>query len=135
MAFQFTPDLVTGDSLIDSEHKQLIAAFNNLMDACNQGKGRTELEKTTAFLSEYTKKHFADEEKLQIKTKYPDYINHKKYHEEFIKVVNGMMDELRKEGATISMVAKVNMSFSGWLINHIKKEDVRVAANARSQQN
>lgn len=132
MAFIFTPDLVTGDDLIDTEHKELIAAFNSLMDACNHGKGRAELEKTTAFLSEYTKKHFADEERLQIKTNYPDYVNHKKYHDAFIRVVNELMAELRKEGPTITMVGKVNNNFSGWLVNHIKKEDVKVALNARN---
>ena len=79
MAYQFTPDLVTGNALIDSEHRQLIQTINDLLEACSQGRGRAELSKTTKFLYDYTAKHFADEERLQQQTHYPDYINHKKF--------------------------------------------------------
>ena len=35
MAYQFTKDLETGNALIDSQHKQLIQAINDLLDACS----------------------------------------------------------------------------------------------------
>ena len=56
MVYQFTKDLETGNAAIDSEHRQLIQAINDLLSACSSGKGRGELEKTTQFLSEYTAK-------------------------------------------------------------------------------
>ena len=31
------------------------------------------------------------------------------------------------------LVGKVNSSIAGWLINHIKREDVKVAAHVRAQ--
>ena len=65
MAYTFDKSLETGHSLIDSQHKELIAAINNLMEACNQGKGREETKNTIAFLKSYTNKHFGDEEALQ----------------------------------------------------------------------
>ena len=48
MAYQFTKDLETGNATIDSEHRQLIQAVNDLLAACSHGKGRAELEKTPA---------------------------------------------------------------------------------------
>lgn len=132
MAYSFTPDLVTGNTTIDTQHKQLIEAINNLLNACSTGKGRAELETTTKFLYDYTAKHFADEEKLQIQYKYPDYVNHKQYHEGFKKVVFDICEELKKDGATVALVGKVNSSVGGWLLNHIKKEDVKVAAHIKS---
>ena len=51
MVYQFTKDLETGNAAIDSEHRQLIQAINDLLSACSSGKGRGELEKTTHFLS------------------------------------------------------------------------------------
>ncbi|MEA4973644.1 Bacteriohemerythrin [bioreactor metagenome] len=134
MAFNFTPDLYTGNATIDSEHKQLIAAINSLLEACSQGKGRQSLSSTANFLYDYTTKHFADEEKLQLASKYPDYPNHKKYHEGFKKVVQEIVTQLDKEGPTIAMVGKVNTSIGGWFVNHIKVEDVKVAAHIRSTQ-
>lgn len=40
MKYEFTSDLVTGNQLIDSEHRHLLDTINDLMDACGQGKGR-----------------------------------------------------------------------------------------------
>lgn len=133
MKYDWTSDLETGNGTIDEQHKQLIAAINNLLDACSQGKGRDSLKETTTFLYDYTSKHFADEEKLQIASQYPDYPNHKQYHEGFKKVVREIMDQLEKEGPSLVLVGKVNSSIGGWLINHIKKEDVKVAAHIRSK--
>jgi hemerythrin len=134
MAFNFTPDLLTGNSTIDSEHKELIAAINNLLEACSKGKGRATVSSTAKFLYDYTTKHFADEEKLQLASKYPDYTNHKRYHEGFKKVVRDISAQLDKEGPTIVLVGKVNSSIGDWFINHIKVEDVKVAAHIRSAQ-
>jgi hemerythrin len=135
MAFEFTPDLVTGNPTIDSQHQELIAAINKLLDACAKGKGRESLNSTAKFLYDYTTRHFADEEKLQLASNYPDYVNHKRYHEAFRKVVCDIIDQLDKEGPTLVLVGKVNSSIGGWLVNHIKREDVKVAAHIRSRQN
>jgi hemerythrin len=134
MAYTFTKDLETGNSLIDSEHRQLIDAINKLLAACAAGKGRAELANTTKFLNEYTAKHFSDEEKLQLENQYPDYVNHRRYHEEFKKVVAGICAKLDKEGATVTLVGEVNSAIAGWLINHIKREDVKVAAHIKSRK-
>lgn len=37
--YEFTSELETGNDLIDSEHKELIDAINNLLLACGEGKG------------------------------------------------------------------------------------------------
>jgi len=132
LAYAWTKDLETGNVTIDTQHKQLIQAINSLLDACGSGKGRDALGSTTKFLNDYTVKHFADEEKLQIQYKYPDYANHKRYHEEFKKVVANLTKQLRDEGPTVVLVGKINSSIAGWLLNHIRREDVKVAECIRS---
>ena len=134
MAFYWTPDLATGNPTIDAEHQQLIKAINALMEACAKGKGRDEMEKVVRFLYDYTSKHFAHEEQFQLKYKYPDYPNHKKYHEGFKRVVADIGSRLQKEGPTIGLVGQVNSNIAGWLANHIKKEDVKVAAHIKKMQ-
>lgn len=134
MAYQFTKDLETGNASIDSEHRQLIQAINDLLKACSSGKGRDELAKTTRFLSDYTAKHFAHEEMLQKQSKYPDYINHRRYHENFKKVVADLCGRLDKEGPTIALVGQVNTAIAGWLVNHIKQEDTKLAAHLKNSR-
>ena len=134
MAYTFTPDLQTGNAIIDAEHKELIAAINGLLEACAQGKGRQTLAATTRFLYDYTTKHFDHEEKLQRDSKFPDYVSHKKSHDDFKKAVLELSREIDQDGATIAMVGKVNSSVGAWLMNHIKVQDVKVAAHLRAVQ-
>ncbi len=134
MAFTWTKDLETGNTQIDTEHKELIQAINNLLEACSSGKGRAEISNTMDFLNQYTKTHFAHEQVLQQKYKYPDFDNHKKYHEGFIKVVDDISTRLKANGPTIQLVGEINMQLGSWLINHIKREDVKVAKHIMAQK-
>lgn len=131
--YDFTPELETGNQLIDEEHRELIDAINNLLLACGEGKGRGEIRKTLEFLNDYIAYHFSDEEKLQRQYGYPDYETHKRYHEEYKGVVAGILDEFEQGGATVALVSKTNQAIAGWLLNHIQKEDVKVAAHIRSR--
>ena len=126
MAFTWTKDLETGNATIDNEHKQLVKAADALVEACSQGKGRQEIGSAVEFLSNYTKTHFAHEEELQVKHKYPDYTQHKSWHQAFIKEIETVMSKLKAEGATIALVAEVNSKIST-LIGHIKTADLKLA--------
>ncbi|MDR0822093.1 MAG: hemerythrin family protein [Oscillospiraceae bacterium] len=130
-AYVFDKSLETGNQLIDTQHRELIKRLNALLDACSTGKGRAAIEGFVKSVSEYTAKHFADEEKLQQQSKYPDYINHKRYHDTFKKTVASIGKEIAEQGPTISLTGKVNHDIAGWLITHIKTEDVKVAAHIR----
>lgn len=130
--YTFTKDLETGNMAIDSQHRELINALNKLLEACSQGKGRAQIKDTAGFLLSYTKRHFADEELLQRQSGYPDFVNHKRYHEEFTKTVAALAKELETKEPDIVMVGKINSVIAGWLINHIKREDAKVAQHIRS---
>ncbi len=132
--YVFDSGLETGNSTIDGQHKILFDRINDLLDACANGKGRAEIAATLKFLEDYTKEHFDDEEVLQRESGYPDRVNHKKYHEGFKRVVHQLGEQLQKEGPTVALVGKINSSIGGWLVNHIQKEDVKVAAHIAAQK-
>lgn len=126
MAFTFTKDLETGNFQIDSEHKQLIAAVNALLEACQQGKGRAQLETSINFLTDYTKTHFAHEERLQQSCRYPQYDAHKKWHTDFIAQIEALRSKFLAQGATLLLVGDINGKTS-LLISHIKSADAALA--------
>ena len=132
MSYAWSKYLETGNAAIDQQHKELINAVNSLLDACAKGQGREKIVSTLKFLQDYTVKHFGDEEALQLKYKYPGYSTHKVYHEEFKKTIQQIVQEYQSTGATITLVAKVNNKVASWLINHIKREDAKVAAHIKS---
>lgn len=134
MAYIWNKDLETGNPMIDQQHKQLIQCINDLLEACSQGKGRDKIIETLQFLENYTKKHFGDEEALQKRFGYPDYTNHKRYHETFKKTVSDITAQMKATGPTVALVAKVNTSIASWFVNHIKNEDTKVARHIQSAQ-
>ncbi|GHS93560.1 hypothetical protein FACS1894107_12020 [Planctomycetales bacterium] len=131
--YEWTADLETGNELIDSQHKQLIQAINDLLRACAGGEGRAVIADTMDFLESYTAKHFGEEEDLQRQFAYPDVPQHRILHSGFKQVVAKIGHELQTEGATVEMVMRINRDVAGWLINHIKKEDTKVAAHIKQQ--
>lgn len=128
MIYTFDKSLETGNTAIDTQHKELIDAMNNLLAACAQGKGREEIKNTIKFLVDYTVKHFNDEEKLQKQYNYPDYAAHKKLHDDFKEEVKKIVEEYEQDGTSVVLTFKINNIIASWLIKHIKGEDKKVAA-------
>lgn len=130
MRYELTPDLLTGNALIDSEHRQLFAAINNLMDACSQGKGREKITPTAEYLLTYVDKHFGDEEKLQQTSKYPGYPTHKTFHDGYKRNLGTTVRTLESEGPTVKALGSLNQIIAV-LVSHIRTEDKRLAQHVR----
>ena len=131
MKYELTKDLETGNALIDSEHRQLFAVINKLMDACSQGKGRDQIASTVQYSNDYVSKHFSDEEQLQIKSKYPGYPGHKQFHDGYKRNLLQATNEILTSGATIASLSKLNQVVS-ILVTHIRLEDKKIAAHVKA---
>lgn len=122
-----TRDLETGNPQIDHEHRELFLKLNAFLEACSMGKGRAEIAKTIEFLLHYTHSHFSHEEQLQQAKRYPNYLSHKRFHDNFILTLERLADDIDKNGVCISTVGRINMEVGSTLVNHIKTEDVLMA--------
>ncbi|MDR0870947.1 MAG: hemerythrin family protein [Planctomycetaceae bacterium] len=131
MAFAWTLALETGHPMIDAQHKELIKAVNDLLAACIQGNAADKVNSTVDFLLSYTKKHFGEEEQLQQQTNYPDIAHHKVLHAEFVKYVADLSAKLKEQGPSPILINNIIRGVGEWLVNHIQKEDVKVAAHAK----
>ena len=128
MAYKWDSSLESGYEKVDNQHKQLVAAVNSLMEASASGKGDQAVMETLDFLTGYAVKHFMDEEKLQTNFHYPDYLNHKRIHDDFKVTVGELVQRVRKEGPTEETISEVTNIIGSWLLNHIKGDDFRMAA-------
>ena len=117
MRYELTQDLLTGNNLIDTEHKQLFAAINDLLDACSQGKGREKLVDT-------------DEEKLQVSSNYPGYPPHKTFHDGYKRQLSDATQQLLTEGPTVRALGQLNQ-MAAVLISHIRTEDRKLAKHLK----
>jgi hemerythrin len=122
-----------GHKLIDDQHRQLFSALNTLIQACHSG-ARDEFDEGIAFLGEYVVKHFDDEEEIQKSEGFPDYPNHKKIHDDYKAAVSNFASQWLASGPTDTVLKEVRIHVGGWLINHIKAQDVRIGAYIRSKK-
>lgn len=128
MYAKFDDSLVTGNEMIDSQHKELIERINNLLVTADNKVDKVGAVKMLAHLDEYTDFHFGAEEKLQEEIEYPGIEDHKKKHEELRQTVKELREMLEEEeGPTEAFVAKVNEKVVEWLYGHIQTFDRSVA--------
>lgn len=128
MRAEFDETLITGNEMIDSQHKELIDKINQLLDSCEDGNDKLAAVKTLDYLAEYTDFHFTAEEKLQEEMEYPGIKEHKVEHDKLRKVVEELHEMLvEEEGPTPAFVEQVNQNVIDWLYRHIKGFDRSVA--------
>ncbi|MDR0710091.1 MAG: bacteriohemerythrin [Spirochaetaceae bacterium] len=130
--YQWDNSFVTGIKLIDARHKRLFEMVNRLLDACDQGRGQTELAKSLDFLVNYTVKHFSEEEALQRQYGFPGFEGHRQLHENFKKTVGEFGRELKTRGPSQEMLERIKTQVGGWLVTHVKSVDSKMAASLKS---
>ena len=132
----FDESLVTGNEMIDAQHKELIEKINGLLKSCEDRSNKLGAIKMLDYLADYTEFHFSEEEKLQESIGYPGIEEHKTKHEELRQVVKELTDMLQEEeGPTDAFVEQVNVNIKNWLFGHIKSFDRSVAEYATMKHN
>ena len=128
MRAEFDESLVTGNEMIDTQHRELIDKINKLLDSCETSKDKVVAVKTLDYLADYTEFHFGEEEKLQEEIGYPGVPEHKKEHEKLRGMVKDLYNMLEEEeGPSDAFVEQVNRNVIEWLYRHIKTFDRSVA--------
>lgn len=121
---EFDDSLITGDAVIDSQHKELIGRINSLLENCAQRDNKVGAVKMLDYLLEYTEFHFGEEEKLQADIGYPGLKEHLKKHEELKQTVKELQEMLEEEeGPSDAFVSQVQKNVIDWLYGHIKSFD------------
>lgn len=126
MRAEFDDSLITGNEMIDSQHRELIERINDLLRACESNDGKAAAGKMMDYLSEYVDFHFSEEEKFQEEIGYPGIGEHKQKHAEFKETVKHLA-AMVKSGSSIDFSSLVQKEVIDWLYSHIKGFDRSVA--------
>lgn len=121
---QFTEDMKIGVPHIDLQHKEMMDFADKTVALCTANPSREEMQEHLDFLGNYVVKHFGDEEKLQIESKYPRYPQHKEIHDEFVRTFHSLYAEFQKNGPSSELSSILTSKVTNWIITHIKKEDI-----------
>ncbi len=126
MAFTWSAQYETNISKVDEQHQTIINQINQLLEQMKVGKARHELKELLAFLDSYTKKHFADEEKIMTANKCPLEEVNKQQHAVFIAKLEEFQSRFEKENASATLTLAVQKELMDWFVNHIVKIDLKM---------
>jgi hemerythrin len=111
------------ESHIDNQHKKLLSQINKIIYAMTFGVTSKEVAEAIHFFDEYVKDHFTYEEKYMKDHNFPDFDEHKKRHEEFIKSNIEFKKKLKNGVDPRELIFDIETYIGQWWIKHIGKED------------
>ena len=104
--------------------KELVHRISRLQSTLACGDVKQEVGNALRFLVDYTKRHFADEEKFMLSINYEELPHHQELHKKLVSDVVHILMDLKK-GKTIDPLAFIDF-LTAWLINHIRYEDKKI---------
>jgi len=109
-----------GVDSMDREHQRLIDIINNLYAAMRAGRSKDSIGTILDELVDYTRTHFAHEERLMQDSSYDGFDEQKRSHEALISQVKEIQN---KYHAGTALGQEVMTFLKSWLINHIQGLD------------
>jgi len=116
---------------IDQEHMKLVELINEMFCVVRDRKGVNSINNAMDDIIHYTEIHFADEEAILAKIKFPSLEEHQLKHRELIEQVTEFKQRLNTEGEGIR--PDFYKFLRGWLINHILEEDMKYSEYITAQ--
>ncbi|HEY9629847.1 MAG TPA: hemerythrin family protein [Coleofasciculaceae cyanobacterium] len=124
--FEWSHELSVGVPMIDSQHKELISAFNDLSEAIEQGRGASAIKKLLTFLKYFTEWHFEQEESCAAKHRCAISETNHQAHTRFLEIFSHLQVEYRESGASEEIARTVHAQLADWLVNHIMTIDTQI---------
>ncbi len=132
MFTRWSDQLLTGNEIIDKQHKEIFELAAQLIESEKTVKIELESNRILEYLEDYCDRHFSAEEALQIKCGYPGYEAHKKMHESFREELVELKHRFITFGASYTLAVETIVFMLEWLANHINKSDKVLAAYIRN---
>jgi hemerythrin len=121
-AFRWSDDFLVGVAEIDEQHRRLFQMIDGFYAALREKRPASEaLADLLDGLVEYTRYHFATEERLMARTGFPDSPKHREQHAGFVSTVDNLVDRVSTGQLVLSLEA--TSFLREWLVNHILKSD------------
>lgn len=110
-----------GVRALDEQHSGLFQTLNELHEAMMKGQAQRLTGSLLNKLVDYTRKHFAEEERRMTSTGYPGLAEHREQHRALTRQVDEFVQKYDRGEATLN-VQLLNFLRS-WLTEHIEKAD------------
>ncbi|MFZ5776290.1 MAG: bacteriohemerythrin [Thermodesulfobacteriota bacterium] len=120
--FAWKNEYEVGIEEIDRQHRELVAILDDLYTAMLNARGVEQVESTLERLTQYTKNHFATEERLFKKHAYPEEREHAAEHAAMLARVAKFRRE-HQHGKAVGV--ELMHYLKGWFVEHLQTTDHR----------
>lgn len=120
--FTWDASYSVGVATIDSQHQKLVELINGLFEAMRDKKTALVVADLVRELTDYTRYHFSEEERLMEKAGFSGLLLHKKEHARFISKVREVQQKIDQGQANLIGFDLANF-LKGWLKDHITGTD------------
>ena len=127
----WSENLSVGVQTIDEQHKTWFEKAEKLFEAGKNRQAAEYIGELLDFLEDYTKKHFADEEKYMLSIGYPSYNDQKAAHTAFIEQLAKLKNDFKASGSNLLVIINANNMVLGWLTKHISTMDKKIGEFAK----
>lgn len=128
----WTQNLSVGVNTIDDQHKMWFQKAEALFEAGKNNQAKEYIGELLNFLDDYTKKHFADEERYMQRIHYPKIEEQKKAHSTFIAELAKLRNNYNASGGNILVILNANQMVVDWLTKHISNMDKQIGEYAKN---
>jgi hemerythrin len=123
MEYQFSDELMLGVDQIDEQHRRIFQVTNQMLQARDRGQGEKRLFALLAFLNQYLRDHFTQEENYMIHYGYDRYQDHVAQHQAFAEKFAEFQESFQIEGPSLRLVVQLTRFLVDWLNQHIRNTD------------
>jgi hemerythrin len=120
--------MCVGDPVIDGDHKHLVDLINEFEKSITGKVDHRKIAKVLLGLVQYTGEHFAREEEIQLKVRYPFHESHRKQHRDVLKQLQHVLMDYTEAHGDIqdTMIREIADFLKDWLVGHIIESDLRM---------
>ncbi len=126
MAIDWNPKWNIGHDKIDEQHQRWIGILNRLEIAFLRGAVDSDAQQILLTqLLDYTRYHFADEEKLMSRVEYPEALSHRRLHKDFDNLIYEKFRMI--QFGDVVLTSEIIQMMKNWLHDHILIEDKKIS--------
>lgn len=122
---EWTNVLSVGIKVIDDEHKFLLSILNDLVRSLEASNPKPIIMRAIEELVGFTNYHFEHEEELMTTFRYPDFVDHKKQHTDFVAKLLEFEKDVAGGARTLPGLAKFVHDF---IMGHFMRTDQELGA-------
>jgi hemerythrin len=119
---------------MNRDHAEFVDLRGKLLGLLTAQAPETEVDRLLDELLEYTRRHFAEEERLMLETQFPAYHRHKGEHDNVLTNMSAQIEQWKQGCNTETLRAWLDGVVGDWFVNHVNTMDFVTAGFIEMKQ-